>query len=244
MVSTKQNNVVPYQNRRGSLERAYDTFISRDAPAVKHKFDSIRLPGAPPGRDLKLLSNVYKPTYTKAPNIFREITSTNPKTPWPSHKAEHWSCPYVDSVLKDHAKVQNEMALLGNAWIGACLKPTCNLVIRSTHIAEIKWLLPDGHLYNGAVVCWPLRVRPVPNSDRLFFIHQRNVCYRGVYQAVLDHTKWIAYRVEWLSPYSQVYKFGGAGMNMGGSMPGFGVYPFTIGTPQPLLAALCRDVFL
>jgi hypothetical protein len=225
------------------LERAYTSLIERDAPGTKHKFKSVSLPSAACGRDLKLDKAAYKPKYQDAPKALKEITSLKQSTSWPSHKAEHWSCPYVDQVLIHNAKVQHETRLLGNAWLGEFLNPTCELVIRPTHTDERRWFLPLGHLHDSAVIAWPLEEYKVVGSTRSFFVVKRHVQYRELYQAVLDHSKWKAYRIEWASSYTQMHAFGGACGTYGGVAKGLGIRPLTISMELSLLGAAALNAF-
>lgn len=126
----EQNKAANWRNRRSSLERSFATLIERQALSTKHRFEEVPQASAPAARNMHVPVETYRGLVRAAPECFREVVSFKQTPEWHSPKAEDWSIPYADQVLLDRCRELGEMHLLQMAWVGAVVKPSCDMAIR------------------------------------------------------------------------------------------------------------------
>ena len=231
-------NTTTFANRRGTLEKAYDTLIKKNSIAEKHEYNAVKLPFARPNRDLQLDKSLYKPKYTQAPPRLKKICSTKQKTDWVSKKGDLWTQPFINMVVSEWLVKRHEIGLVGDCWLGGFICPTIEMIIRPTHNPEVsKWYLPLGYVTDSAVIMLPMHIHNIPGTNKKFFTLDRDACYRDLYQPVCDYTKWNAYRIEWKSPYSQALDHGDITRTFQGTTRFLGIRPITVAEEEPLLVA-------
>ena len=210
----EEKNAVPYKNRRVAVEGAYYTLISRKSLSTKHDFLDVQ-PSAVSVRDRQLSNDAYMLSMPCMPASFREVTSFASTPTWVSPRAEDWSVPFADLVMVQQARAQEGLDKIKSAWLGALFDLCSKLIVREKRGAiSGPWRLAMGHLSGSCGIAWPMDQRCIPDSDSKYFVlaaRPRNV--RDCFVAVLDLDNWEAQRVQWLSPYSQVLRFGAAARN-------------------------------